>query len=142
MQFIQIRPAQTDVEQKGKIDPDAAHMLSLLSSLKLAQLRLMEANFTLSRLADSKDDPSWQKENSSVATDQKNLATKADEACDFAVSKNGPPLIAKNLGEARSLMIDAAKAIESRNNNDATKPQGRALALIAECEKLFGRVTF
>ena len=140
LQFIQIRPAQTDVEQKGKINPDSAHMLSLLSSLKLAQLRLIEANFTLSRLADSKDDPSWQKENSSVATDQKNLAAKTDEARDFALSKNAPPLIAKNLGEARSLMINAAKSIDARANEDAAKPQGRALALITECEKLFGRL--
>lgn len=137
LQFIQIRPPQRDVAKLGKVNPEALRLLAMLSALKLGQLQLIEANFALTHLTEVRTGAAWQRENVRAATDQGQLATKTEETRAFASGAKAPSLILDNLDDAREAMQQAVKAMESQRNEDATEPQGRALALITECEKLF-----
>ncbi len=140
LQFVEIRPPQKDAAQRGRANPDAMRLMNLLMTLKAAQLRLMDANFTLAHLIDAKGNSAWQTENARVATEQKDLVKILDETRDFAVTIKAPALVPGNLDQAHPLMLEAAKVIEAHDNNAATKPQGHALALITECEKIFNEV--
>ncbi|HEX2854384.1 MAG TPA: hypothetical protein VHO24_14200 [Opitutaceae bacterium] len=139
-QFIQIKPLTEDIADRGRVSEVAMRMRSLLGALKLAQLQLIQRNFQLAQLSEAKTDPLWKTENARTAEEQTKLAAQAAEAATFARENDAPALIDTNLTEAAKLMIDAGKMIAATDNEAARKPQGRALALIAECEKVFGKV--
>lgn len=138
-QFIQIKPLTEDIADRGSVSEVAMRLRSLLGALKLAQLQLIQQNFRLAQLDDAKMDSLWKTENARTAEAQEKLAAQAAEAATFARENGAPPLVDDNLTEAGKLMIDAGKKIADTANEDARKPQGRALALIAECEKIFGK---
>lgn len=141
-QFVQVRRPAPPGPGRGnsrKENPDETEMMSRLFALRAAQIRLIDINTLLVRLPDAQSNPAWQEENTRAALDQKALAAKSGEARDFAVEKKLPALLVTNLGAAMAPMLDAAKQIDSHDNEAALTPQKRALELIVECEKLFLR---
>jgi hypothetical protein len=138
-QFIQVKPLTEDIAERGRVSEEAMRMRSLLSALKLAQLQLIQQNFRLSQASEAKTETLWKTENARTAEDQTKLASQANEAAAYAREKGMPALLDTNLTEAGNLMIEAGKKIAATDNEDARQPQGRALALITECEKLFRR---
>ena len=139
LQSIQVRPPAPGRGGNARENPDVTEMMSRLFALRAAQVRLIDVNSLLAHLPDGKSNPAWQEENARAALDQKNLAAKSGEARDFAIEKKLPALLVTNLGAAMAPMLDAAKRIESGDNESALVPQKRALELIIECEKLFLR---
>ncbi|TSJ76727.1 hypothetical protein [Rariglobus hedericola] len=139
LQFIQIRPARDDVE-KRKGGGKTGQCASLIAALKSAQLSLLKQNFLLAHASIPKTAPAWTDANTSVATDQALLATKADEVRAFAITEQLPALVVDNLTQVVPLMNEAAKLIGAVENEAAARPQGRSLALITEIEKILRKI--
>ncbi|HEY5894855.1 MAG TPA: hypothetical protein VIT91_16665 [Chthoniobacterales bacterium] len=136
MQFIQIRPFREDaVELKG--DGTPSKCLAILTKLKIAQLRAMKQNFILAGAELPKTDELWKAENKRVADDQALLTSKVDEAIPVMIEGGMPAEIVNLLMQARPHMASAAELIAAADNAAATPEQGKSLALIIECEKLF-----
>ncbi len=143
LQFVQIRPLREDaLLQEGQQQANASNSgpaqqsLAFLTALKTAQLQLMEQNFLLAHGGVDKTQPTWKTENERVAGEQTKLAGKATEARDFSISSQLPALMVDNLSRVVPLMQESGKFIASMANDKATRPQGAALALIAELEKM------
>ncbi len=137
IQFIQVRPPRRDMEQKGQ--PGDPRLISAIRQMKAAEMRLLQQNNTLSYATDLKSAPTWKAENAHVAADQTALATKAREALDLAREANAPALVIGNLDAAGRQMQDAGESLTAEKNDAARAPQGRAIALLAEIEKLIGQ---
>ncbi|MFA6288994.1 MAG: hypothetical protein WC661_16555 [Opitutaceae bacterium] len=143
LQFIQIRPAREDVRiikpppgGGGKIGELAA----IIGALKAAQLSLLKQNFLLAHAQIPKTDKAWTEANTTVATDQKTLAAKTGEARAFAIAAELDTLIVDILTQVIPIMEEASKLITSTQNEPAARPQGKALGLITEIEKLIQKV--
>lgn len=136
LQFIQIRPFREDV---GMCDGscNGEGLLNLLKKLKTVQLRLMKQNFLLAASELPRNQDPWDSENKLVANEQETLASKDQEALDFAVKQGAPPPIVDAMTEAASYMSSAAESMHTQQNNKAATVQGKALALITNCEKFF-----
>jgi chemotaxis protein histidine kinase CheA len=138
LQFIQIRPAREEVQIRkgwpgqGKMD----QLLALVGSLKAAQLALLKQNFLLAHAPIAKTEKAWIDANTTVAADQKLLASKTTEARAFAIEAEAPTMVVDNLAQVVPLMETASAQIAETQNEAATRPQGRALALITEIEKI------
>jgi chemotaxis protein histidine kinase CheA len=142
LQFIQIRPAREEV-QISKGLPGQAKMnqlLALIGSLKAAQLALLKQNFLLAHAPIAKTEKAWIDANTTVAADQKTLATKTAEVRDFAIEVEAPTIVVDNLAQVIPLMETASAQIAETQNEPATRPQGRALALITEIEKIIQKI--
>jgi hypothetical protein len=142
LQFIQIRPAREEV-QISKGQPGQAKMdqlLALIGSLKAAQLALLKQNFLLAHAQIPKTDKAWIDANTTVAADQKTLASKTAEARAFAIEVEAPPIVVDNLAQVIPLMETASTQIGETQNESATRPQGRALGLITEIEKIIRKI--
>lgn len=142
LQFIQIRPAREEV-QIGKGQPGQAKMdqlLALVGSLKAAQLALLKQNFLLAHAPIAKTEKAWIDANTTVAVDQKTLATKTAEARAFAIEIEAPTIVVDNLAKVIPLMETASTQIGETQNESATRPQGQALGLITEIEKIIQKI--
>lgn len=142
LQFIQIRPAREEI-QIGKGQPGQAKMdqlLALVGSLKAAQLALLKQNFLLAHAPIAKTEKAWIDANTTVAADQKNLATKTAEARAFAIEIEAPTIVVDNLAKVIPLMETASTQIGETQNESATRPQGQALGLITEIEKIIRKI--
>ncbi|MDF3058145.1 MAG: hypothetical protein K0R17_2360 [Rariglobus sp.] len=139
LQFIQIRPAREDVERQKNGGP-SGQCSSMIGALKAAQLTLLKQNFLLAHAPISKTDAAWTEANTTVGTDQALLATKAGEIRTFAITEALPPLVVDNLTQVIPLMEEASTLIGATQNEPAARPQGRALALITEIEKIFRKM--
>lgn len=136
LQFVQVRPFRDDAV-KGKSFPGVKEANDVLAKLKVAQLGLMKQNFFLANAEVEKTAPVWLAENERVASDQTKLAPKTEEAIDFFISEGMPAVVIDLLKQAVPRMAAAGEAIGKKENAGATPDQGRALALITECEKVF-----
>lgn len=142
LQFIQIRPAREEVQMR-KSPPGQSKMdqlLALVGSLKAAQLALLKQNFLLAHAPISKTEKAWIDANATVAADQKTLAVKTAEARTFAIEVEAEAIVVDNLAQVIPLMETASAQIAETQNEPATRPQGRALALITEIEKIIQKV--
>jgi hypothetical protein len=142
LQFIQIRPAREEVQiVKGR--PGQAKMdrlLALIGSLKAAQLALLKQNFLLAHAPIAQTEKAWIDANTTVAAGQKILATKTAEVRAFAIEVEAPAIVVDNLAQVIPLMETASAQIAETQNEPATRPQGRALALITEIEKIIRKI--
>ncbi|MET0261363.1 MAG: hypothetical protein ABW223_00590 [Rariglobus sp.] len=144
LQFVQIRPAREDVERlkppPGSGADKIGQLNSMISALKAAQLALLKQNFLLAHAPIAKTEAAWIETNTSVAADQKTLCEKASEARTFAIAEEMDALVVDNLTQVIPLMEDAARLIAETKNEPAARPQGRALGLITELEKLIRKI--
>ncbi len=136
LQFVQVRPFRDDAV-KGMSFPGVNEANDVLAKLKVAQLGLMKQNFFLANAEVEKTAAVWLAENERVASDQTKLAPKTEEAIEFFISKGMPAVVIDLLKQAVPRMAAAGEAIGKKENAGATPDQGKALALITECEKVF-----
>jgi len=143
LQFVQIRPAREDVEiikpppgKGGKLGELAA----IVGALKAAQLTLLKQNFLLAHAQIDKTGKAWTEANTTVATDQKALAGKVAEAREFAIAAELPALVVDNFTQVIPIMEEASKLISETQNEPAARPQGKALGLITEIEKIIRKI--
>ena len=132
-QFVQIRPARIDALLTGM----ASEFPAMLMELKARQLYLIKQNAVLARFAAvASSDSSWASENARVSAAQDKLAGRTAEVLAWVNEQpSPPPLKLTNLGEAGTAMKSASRDMAARANEQATKPQNRALALLTELEQ-------
>jgi hypothetical protein len=136
-QLVQIRPPQRDAEIAGK---GGSEFPARLFELKGRQLQLIKQNAALAQLAGgAQRDPTWAPENARVADEQEKLAGRTDELLVLAKGMKPPPLVLTNLEAAEAEMKSASKSIAATANEQAAKPQNRALALLTELEQFIGQ---
>lgn len=140
LQFVQVRPFRDDAKLMKMDGMGQNPCLALLKKLKIAQLRLMKENFVLEGSELARTEEIWNHENQRVGEEQALLATKTKEAIDFMIEQGAEALIVDNLTQANPLMDQASGWIRKSQNAKAAPNQGKALALIVECEKLFMKV--
>jgi hypothetical protein len=134
LQFVEIRATQRDRKLRGgPMSPIAA----LILELKSRQLELLKQNFSLAQTAASDPDAAWIEENTRVANDQESLSPRAGELVKLIRAVPGAPaVIVDKAKEVQSLTHEAAEGIAAKANEGATKPQGRALAILGDLSTL------
>ncbi|MGF1679269.1 MAG: hypothetical protein ACFCUX_08750 [Candidatus Methylacidiphilales bacterium] len=139
MQFIQITRLREDVgiveDAKG-----IGKVPALLSQLKAAQLALIKQNFVLNHSGMKKSSDVWKQENQQVHADQVLLAEKTQSVIDFLIANGAPAEMVDLLSQAKPEILRAGGWIAEAKNEEALVPQGKALSLIIECEKLIDYV--
>lgn len=137
LQFIQIRPPRRDMELKG--NPGDMTLVSMIRQMKQAQMQLLQETFTLLHAETVKAEAEWKTANARVATGQSALAGQAGEAHALAVKQGVPDLVTGNLAQAETLMKEAGAQIAATDDDRAITPQRKAIALLAEIEKLINQ---
>lgn len=135
IQFVQVKPSRDDIREAVGPGGIARETLSLLTALKVAQLRLIRENFVLLHADVPHASPEWQKENKRVGDEQTTLDTKAGEIIQKMIVDGAPPEIVNLLEQARPLIGEAAAKISAEQNQQAAPLQGKALGLITSAEK-------
>jgi hypothetical protein len=135
LQFVQVRPSRED-RMRGEGASAGSPFVEMLRQLKAVQLQLLKDNFLLAGAQLPKTDKDWRETNERVANDQKTLAGKTTEFRNLGIGEGFPTIAIDNLGRAVPLMETAAREIAATNNTPAARPQGQALALITEIEKI------
>ncbi len=134
VQFVQIKPFREDVREMpgGEGHPGFA----LITALKVAQLRLIKENFVLTHTDLGQDSDEWKKANAHVGGEQAALEKKTGEAIQQLIEDGAPAEVVNLVTQAKPFMGDAARKIAAADNRPALTPQGKALGLITEVEKM------
>lgn len=135
IQFVQVKPSRDDIREAVGPGGIGREILSLLTALKVSQLRLIRENFVLMHADVPHASSEWQKENKRVGDEQTTLDTKAGEIIQKLILDGAPPEIVNLLEQARPLIGEAAAKIAAEQNQQAAPPQGKALGLITSAEK-------
>lgn len=142
VQFVQVKPFRDDVKETppSNLPGGKGEQLDLLKALKAAQLRLLKENFLLAHTDLAHTDAAWKDENIRVGREQGLLGNKTQEVIDNFIAGGVPAEIVNLLTQAKPQMADAAQKIQAAQNQPAFTPQGKALALITQIEKLMVKV--
>ena len=140
MQFVQVKPLREDVRMMDGMPGAPKETLQLLMKLKSAQLALVKQNFLLTHAGLGPDDEIWVAENQRVHEDQSLLAEKAQQVIELFIAGGAAAEIVDLLLQAKPQMETAAERIAALENESAVEPQGKALSLIIEIEKLIQKV--
>lgn len=134
VQFVQVRPVREDTFVCAGGD-QPSRCFNYVSALKVAQLRLMKDNFTLTHAEVSRDNTEWLENNSRVGGDQNQLASRTDEVIELMTTNNYPEQILGLVRQSKPLMADAGGKILRKENQPALQPQGQALGYLTEVER-------
>ncbi len=134
VQFVQIKPFREDIREERGGEGNAA--FALIAALKVAQLRLIKENFVLTHTDLGQDSAEWKKANAHVGGEQAALEKKTGDAIQQLIEDAAPAEVINLITQAKPFMEDAARKIAAAANAPALTPQGKALGLITEVEKL------
>jgi hypothetical protein len=137
LQFIQIRAASEEVSMGSNNENDGSEIASLLYRLQSVQLDLLQQNFLLAKAGISHAENIWHRTNLAVAAQQSELAFKTGDLRTLVIAQAGPAMMVDHLGQAATLMTQASGQLNTESNNAAISIQQQALALLADCDRLF-----
>jgi hypothetical protein len=143
LQFVQVRSLRPASVRASKASDEregagasGEDLRARLGELKLEQLQLLERTFGLGHGGGDRQAP-LKEQAHRLSSEQAALSAKTREVGALAAHIRAPALAVENLKSAASRMDEAGEALQGAHTDEATRLQGRALALITECEKIF-----
>ncbi len=137
LQFIEVTPVDAPPGGDERFGADARELLRRIKELKQSEVELIEKNFNFAHAAPAGPVIDVTPEHAAAATAQAQLAPPTDEARALAGRIKAPDLVIADLAQAAPAMIQAGERIGARDHAAAAPLQARALAAIADAERVF-----
>ncbi len=143
LQFLQVRSLWDDTKlanNKPAAPPPKDDPSNPITTLKLAEVKLMRDTFGLAKDPDTRAGPDWASLNKMAGSAQSALADRTDEAIKTAQEAGVPGDIIDLLTQAKGRMVEAVNSLNKPDPDAAGTDQGRALAKLTAVEKYYTKV--